>query len=56
MYANDTHLAFASKDPDVLEQNLNQELASVNDWLVTNKLKCYYYEIVIIPNFPPFFK
>ena len=38
MYADDLHLTFASKDPDVIEQNLNQDFASVNNWLVANKL------------------
>ena len=37
MYADDTHLNFVNKDPDVIEQNLNQDLATVNDWLVANK-------------------
>ena len=37
IHADDTHLTFVNKDPDVIEQNLNQDLATVNDWLVANK-------------------
>ena len=38
MYADDTHLTFASNDITHLEQGLNQDLAKVNEWLAANKL------------------
>ena len=38
MYADDMHLTFGSNDITHLEQGLNEDLAKVNEWLVTNKL------------------
>ena len=37
MYDDDTHLPFASRDPDLIERNLNHDLSN-SDWLVANKL------------------
>ena len=37
MYADDMHLTFGSNDTH-LEQDLNEDLAKVNEWLVANKL------------------
>ena len=38
MYTNDTHLKFAGNNVDIIEQKLNQDLISVSNWLVANKL------------------
>ena len=38
MYADDTHLTFAGNNIDIIEQKLNQDLISVSNWLVANKL------------------
>ena len=38
MYADDTHLTFAGRDPDLIERNLNHDLSNISDWLVANKL------------------
>ena len=38
MYADDTHLTFAGNNVDIIEQKLNQDLISVSNWLVANKL------------------
>ena len=38
MYADDTHLTFAGNNVDIIEQKLNQDLISVKNWLVANKL------------------
>ena len=38
MYADDTHLTFASNDITHLERGLNEDLAKVNEWLIANKL------------------
>ena len=38
MYADDTHLNFAGRDPDLIERNLNHDLSNISDWLVANKL------------------
>ena len=38
MYAGDTHLTFAGRDPDLIERNLNHDLSNISDWLVANKL------------------
>ena len=38
MYADDTHLTFASNDVILLEENMNNELIKVSDWLIANKL------------------
>ena len=38
MYAYDTHLTFAGNNVDIIEQKLNQDLISVSNWLVANKL------------------
>ena len=38
MYADDTHLTFASNNVEDMNLYLNQDLAKVNEWLVTNKL------------------
>ena len=37
MYAGDTHLTFAGRDPDLIERNLNHD-HDISDWLVANKL------------------
>ena len=38
MYADDTHLTFASNNMKDIELYLNQDLANVNQWLIANKL------------------
>ena len=38
MYADDSHLSYASDYVPDMEQNLNQDLASINQWLIANKL------------------
>ena len=38
MYANDTHLNFASNNVAHLERTLNEDLAKVNEWLIANNL------------------
>ena len=38
MYADDTHQTFAGNNVDIIEQKLNQDLISVSNWLVANKL------------------
>ena len=38
MYAGNTHLTFAGRDPDLIERNLNHDLSNISDWLVANKL------------------
>ena len=38
MYADDTHLTFSIKDITALDQVLNRDVDSVNNWLVSNKL------------------
>ena len=38
MYADDTHLTFASNNMKDIEFYLNQDLANVNQWLMANKL------------------
>ena len=39
MYADDTHLTFASNDVTILEENMNNELTKVSEWLITCALK-----------------
>ena len=38
MYADDTHLTFASNNLDDIEYHLNLDLAKVNKWLIANRL------------------
>ena len=38
MYADDTHLTFASNDVTLLEENMNNELTKVSEWLIAKKL------------------
>ena len=38
MYADDTHLTLAGNSVDSIELNLNEDLASVSEWLTANKL------------------
>ena len=38
MYADDTHLTFAGNNLAIIEKKLNQELPSVRNWVVANKL------------------
>jgi hypothetical protein len=38
LYADDSALLFSHKDPKVIEKFLSEELTSVNQWLVENKL------------------
>ena len=38
MYADDTNLSFASDSIDVIEHNMNHDLANVKEWLIANKL------------------
>ena len=41
LYADDSALLFADKDKNVIENKLSQELNSVNQWLVENKLSLH---------------
>ena len=38
MYADDTHLTYASKNIEDIECTLNRDLTNVSDWLKVNKL------------------
>ena len=38
MYADGTYVSLASNNVLDIEQNLNQDLESVNEWLISNKL------------------
>ena len=38
MYADDTHLTFASNDVAHLEENMNDDLTKFTEWLTANKL------------------
>lgn len=38
MYADDTHLTFASNHIDCIGLYLNQDLINISDWLIGNKL------------------
>ena len=38
MYADDTHLTFASNDVVHLEENINDDLTKINEWLTANNL------------------
>lgn len=38
MYADDTHLTFASDNVDDIESHLNEDLANVTKWLISNRL------------------
>ena len=38
MYAVDTHLMLAGNSVDSIELNLNEDLASISEWLTANKL------------------
>ena len=38
IYANDTHLTLAGNSVESIELNLNEDLASVSEWLTANKL------------------
>ena len=38
MYANDSHLTFASNHVDDIEFHLNEDLANVSKWLICNRL------------------
>ena len=38
MYADDTHLTLATNSISDINQNLNQDLANVSEWLIANKL------------------
>ena len=48
MYADDTHLTFASNSIENIECKLNQDLTSVSDWLVTNRLTQSKTEFLLI--------
>lgn len=38
MYADDTHLTLASNDVELLEENMNENLTKITEWLTANKL------------------
>ena len=38
MYADDTHLTYASNDIDYIDHHFNEDLAKVSEWLVANRL------------------
>ena len=38
MYADDTNLSVVGNNVLDIEQNLNQDLENVNEWLIANKL------------------
>jgi len=38
MYANNTHLTFASNDIEMINDVMNHDLSNVNTWLTANKL------------------
>ena len=38
MYADDTHFTFASNDVKHLEENMNDDLIKITEWLTANNL------------------
>jgi len=38
MYADDTHLTFASNDVAHLEENMNDDLTKITEWLTANNV------------------
>ena len=42
MYADDTHLTFASDDINTIDEALNRDLDLVNNWLISNKEITYF--------------
>ena len=38
MYADDTHITYASIDVNLIQSNLNHDLDNLNKWLISNKL------------------
>ena len=38
MYADDTHLTYASNDIDDIDHHFNEDLAKISEWLVANRL------------------
>ena len=38
IYADDTHLTFASNDVAYLEENMNDDPTKITEWLSTNKI------------------
>ena len=38
MYADETHLTYASNDIDDIDNHFNEDLAKVREWLVANRL------------------
>jgi len=38
MYADDTHLTFASNDVAHLEENMNDDLTEITEWLTANNV------------------
>ena len=43
LYADDSALLVAGKDPKLIAEKLSNDLKSCHDWLVNNKLYTKYY-------------
>ena len=54
MYADDTHLTLAGNSVDSIELNLNEDLASISEWLTANKSKTDNWFSAKIENTSPF--
>ena len=48
MYADDTHLTYASNNIEDIECTLNRDLANVSDWLKANKLTLNKTDFMLI--------
>ena len=48
MYADDTHLTYASNNTEDIECTLNRDLANVSDWLKANKLTLNKTDFMVI--------
>ena len=46
MYADDTNISFQSSNLIDLEDNMNNELSSLNSWLIANRLSLDLVNIV----------
>ena len=42
MFADDTHLTYSAANVHDIDQNLNQDLKSVSEWLAANKTYIKY--------------
>jgi hypothetical protein len=45
LYADDSTILFAHKDPDFISHKLSKVLDQTSNWLVENKLSCIWVEL-----------